>query len=96
MFGLDPQARINYGYGAITKLTPMAKNLIKAAYGIARPLPCRRYIERQCHAMIAATRLGDQYDGIQRVHQVFTYLVQPQLNSTQHNSFVVSQQMKMT
>ncbi len=40
MFGLDPQARINYGYGAITKLTPMAKNLIKAAYG---KLPDRAY-----------------------------------------------------
>ncbi|MEK5768638.1 tannase/feruloyl esterase family alpha/beta hydrolase, partial [Acinetobacter schindleri] len=40
MFGLDPQARIDYGYGAITKLTPMAKNLIKAAYG---KLPDRSY-----------------------------------------------------
>ncbi|MDR9623878.1 tannase/feruloyl esterase family alpha/beta hydrolase [Acinetobacter baumannii] len=65
MFGLDPQARINYGYGAITKLTPMAKNLIKAAYG---KLPDRSYAGGTSnggrHAMIAATRLGDQYDGI--------------------------------
>lgn len=65
LFGFDPQARINYGYGAITKLTPMAKNLIKAAYG---KLPDRSYAGGTSnggrHAMMAATRLGDQYDGI--------------------------------
>jgi len=65
LFGLDPQARIDYGYGAITKLTPMAKNLIQAAYG---KLPDRSYAGGTSnggrHAMMAATRLGDQYDGI--------------------------------
>lgn len=65
LFGLDPQARINYGYGAITKLTPMAKDLIKTAYG---KLPDRSYAGGTSnggrHAMMAATRLGDQYDGI--------------------------------
>lgn len=65
LFGLDPQARIDYGYGAITKLTPMAKNLIQAAYG---KLPDRSYAGGTSnggrHAMIAATRLADQYDGI--------------------------------
>nr|WP_279052122.1 tannase/feruloyl esterase family alpha/beta hydrolase [Acinetobacter tandoii] len=65
LFGLDPQARIDYGYGAITKLTPMAKNLIQAAYG---KLPDRSYAGGTSnggrHAMMAATRLADQYDGI--------------------------------
>lgn len=65
LFGLDPQARIDYGYGAITKLTPMAKNLIQAAYG---KLPDRSYAGGTSnggrHAMMAATRLSDQYDGI--------------------------------
>ena len=32
-FGADPEARQNYGYGAVAKLTPMAKGLIAAAYG---------------------------------------------------------------
>lgn len=64
-FGIDPQARIDYGYGAITKLTPMAKNLIKAAYG---KIPDRSYAGGTSnggrHAMIAATRLPNDYDGI--------------------------------
>lgn len=30
-FGLDHQARINYGYQAVAKLTPMAKSLIESA-----------------------------------------------------------------
>ena len=89
MFGLDPQARINYGYGAITKLTPMAKPN-KAAYG---KLPDRSYAGGTSnggrHAMIAATRLGDQYDGILASTPGFTYLVQLRLNSIQHSSFVV-------
>ncbi|MFC3902669.1 tannase/feruloyl esterase family alpha/beta hydrolase [Acinetobacter marinus] len=65
LFGLDPQARIDYGYGAISKLTPMAKHLIQRAYG---KLPDRSYAGGTSnggrHAMMAATRLGDEYDGI--------------------------------
>ncbi len=65
LFGLDPQARMDYGYGAITKLTPMAKDLIRAAYS---KYPDRSYAGGTSnggrHAMIAATRLGEQYDGI--------------------------------
>lgn len=64
-FGLDPQARIDYGYGAITKLTPMAKQLIKTAYGKG---PDRSYAGGASnggrHAMIAATRLANEYDGV--------------------------------
>jgi len=63
-FGLEPQARLDYGYQAVAKLTPMAKGLIAAAYGKG---PDRSYIggcsNGGRHAMVAAARLGDQYDG---------------------------------
>lgn len=63
-FGADPEARQNYGYGAVAKLTPMAKGLIVAAYGKA---PDRSYIggcsNGGRHTMVAASRYGDQYDG---------------------------------
>jgi pimeloyl-ACP methyl ester carboxylesterase len=64
-WGIDPQARLDYGYQAVGALTPMAKNLIKVAYGKA---PDRSYFggcsNGGRHAMIAAARYGDQYDGI--------------------------------
>jgi feruloyl esterase len=63
-FGLDPQARLDYGYQAAAKLTPMAKSVIKTAYGKA---PDRSYFggcsNGGRHTMVAATRLADQYDG---------------------------------
>jgi feruloyl esterase len=63
-FGLEPQARLDYGYQAVAKLTPMAKDLIRAAYGRA---PDRSYIggcsNGGRHTMVAAARLGEQYDG---------------------------------
>lgn len=63
-FGLEPQARLDYGYQAVARLTPMAKDLIRSAYGRA---PDRSYIggcsNGGRHAMVAAARLGDQYDG---------------------------------
>ena len=63
-FGIDPQARADYGYAAVGKLTPMAKQLIAAAYGKA---PDRSYIggcsNGGRHAMVAASRYGDQFDG---------------------------------
>jgi hypothetical protein len=65
LFGMDPQARIDYGYGAVQKLTPMAKALIAAAYGKG---PDRSYIGGTSnggrHAMVAAARFADQYDGV--------------------------------
>ncbi|MFM9927123.1 tannase/feruloyl esterase family alpha/beta hydrolase [Variovorax sp. H27-G14] len=64
-FGLDPQARLDYGYNAVAQLTPMAKNLIAKAYGRA---PDRSYFggcsNGGRHAMVAAVRSADQYDGI--------------------------------
>lgn len=64
VFGIDPQARLDYGYNAVGALTPMAKALIKAYYGKG---PDKSYIVGGSnggrHAMVAASRFGDQYDG---------------------------------
>lgn len=65
LFGMDPQARIDYGYGAVMKLTPMAKALIKAGYGKG---PDRSYIGGSSnggrHAMVASARFAKDYDGV--------------------------------
>jgi feruloyl esterase len=64
LFGLDPQARLDYGYQAVGTLTPMAKALIQAAYGKA---PDRSYIGGTSnggrHTMVAASRYAKDYDG---------------------------------
>lgn len=63
-FGLDPQARLDYGYQAVAKLTPMAKNAIRLAYGKA---PDRSYFggcsNGGRHTLVAAARYADLYDG---------------------------------
>nr|MDQ2737038.1 tannase/feruloyl esterase family alpha/beta hydrolase [Pseudomonadota bacterium] len=63
-FGIDPEARLDYGYRAVAALTPMAKALIAAAYG--RP-PDRSYIggcsNGGRHVLVAAARMPDAYDG---------------------------------
>ncbi len=63
-FGIDPQARLDYGYQAVGKLTPMAKAVISAAYGKG---PDRSYIggcsNGGRHAMVAAARYPEHYDG---------------------------------
>jgi Tannase and feruloyl esterase len=63
-FGEDPQARADYGYQAVGKITPMAKALIAAAYGKA---PDRSYIggcsNGGRHALVAASRYQQDYDG---------------------------------
>jgi feruloyl esterase len=63
-FGIDPQARLDYGYQAVGKLTPMAKNIVQAAYG---KKPDRSYIggcsNGGRHTLVAAARYADQYDG---------------------------------
>lgn len=64
-FGIDPQARLDYGYQAVGKLTPMARSVIQAAYNKG---PDRSYFAGCSnggrHAMVAATRYPDDYDGI--------------------------------
>lgn len=63
-FGIDPQARLDYGYQAAAKLTTMAKSLIQTAYGRG---PDRSYFggcsNGGRHTLVAASRLAEQYDG---------------------------------
>jgi hypothetical protein len=63
-FGFDPQARLDYGYQAVGTLTPMAKNLIAAAYGKG---PDRSYFggcsNGGRHTLVAAARHAQDYDG---------------------------------
>ena len=63
-FGIDFQARLDYGYQAVAKLTPMAKALIAAAYG--KP-PDRSYFggcsNGGRHTFVAMTRVPGEYDG---------------------------------
>jgi feruloyl esterase len=63
-FGLDPQARLDYGYQAVGKLTPMAKQLIALAYAKG---PDRSYFggcsNGGRHTLVAAARHPDEYDG---------------------------------
>ncbi len=63
-FGIDPQARLDYGYQAAATLTPMAKSAIKTAYGKG---PDRSYFggcsNGGRHTMVAASRQPEQYDG---------------------------------
>ena len=65
LFGLDPQARLDYGYNAVATLTPMAKQMIKLAYGKG---PDRSYFDGCSnggrHALVAAARSSAEYDGI--------------------------------
>lgn len=64
LFGLDPQARLDYGYQAVSKVTPMAKALIRSAYG---KQPDYSYLGGCSNggrlAMVAASRYADLYDG---------------------------------
>jgi feruloyl esterase len=63
-FGIDPQARLDYGYQAAADLTPMAKHVIEIAYGRG---PDRSYFggcsNGGRHTMVAAARMPDEYDG---------------------------------
>lgn len=63
-FGLDPQARLDYGYQAVGTLTPMAKAIVTAAYGRG---PDRSYMTGGSnggrHTMVGAARYADEYDG---------------------------------
>lgn len=71
-FGMDPQARLDYGYQAVGALTPMAKALIESAYGKG---PDTSYIGGGSnggrHAMVAASRYADHYDGVVAVAPAF-------------------------
>ncbi|MHC4042091.1 tannase/feruloyl esterase family alpha/beta hydrolase [Bradyrhizobium sp. 23AC] len=63
-FGLDPQARRDYGYAADMTLSPVAKTIITLHYGRK---PDRSYMAGCSnggrHAMVAASRMPENYDG---------------------------------
>ena len=63
-FGVDPIARLDYGYKAVEKLTPMAKELISIAYGKG---PDRSYFggcsNGGRHTFNTFARMPDKYDG---------------------------------
>lgn len=63
-FGTYPRARLDHGYGAVAALTPMAKEVIRVAYGRG---PDRSYIggcsNGGRHALVAAARMAGAYDG---------------------------------
>jgi feruloyl esterase len=63
-FGLDPQARRDYGYAADMRLAPIAKAIIQTQYGRR---PDFSYYggcsNGGRHTMVAATRMPEQYDG---------------------------------
>jgi feruloyl esterase len=65
VFGLDAQARRDYGYNATAALWPVAQALIERHYG---QKPQRSYMAGCSnggrHAMVAASRQPERYDGI--------------------------------
>ena len=65
VFGLDRQARKDYGHAATDALWPVAQALMRAHYG--KP-PQRNYMAGCSnggrHGMVAASRQGNRYDGI--------------------------------
>lgn len=73
-FGLDPQARLDYGYLAVGTLTPMAKAMIQSAYGSP---PKYSYMAGSSnggrHAMVAADRYSQDYDGFLAVAPGFNF-----------------------
>lgn len=65
IFGMDPQARLDYGYQANGALAPIARQLIATHYG----QPPKRSYMMGCsnggrHAMVAAARYAEQFDGV--------------------------------
>ncbi|QDC09589.1 tannase/feruloyl esterase family alpha/beta hydrolase [Oceanicola sp. D3] len=65
LFGLDFEARRDYGYGAVAKLHPVALALTEAHYGTA-PAYVYGYGTSNGgrHAMVAAERMPEAFDGL--------------------------------
>lgn len=65
VFGLDPQARRDYGYSANDTVFGIAQALMRSHYG---QTPARNYMvgcsNGGRHGLVAASRYGDRYDGI--------------------------------
>lgn len=64
-FGLDPQARNDYGFQATATMTPIAHTIIKTFYGKKADYSYLSGCSNGGrHGMVAASRYGDQFDGI--------------------------------
>lgn len=64
-FGMDEQARRNYGYAAVETLNPLAVDLVESYYG--EPIAYSYGVGGSNggrHAMVAAVRLPDSFDGL--------------------------------
>lgn len=64
-FGFDARARANYGHAAVAKLDPVARRIVESAYGA--PIRHAYGIGRSNggrHAMVAAARMPDAFDGL--------------------------------
>ncbi len=65
VFGMDPQARLDYGYLATKTMTPIAKKIIRRHYGRK---PAYSYMAGCSnggrHGMVAASRYPNFFDGI--------------------------------
>jgi feruloyl esterase len=65
VFGIDPQARLDYGYLATKTMTPIAKKIIRRHYG---KKPAYSYMAGCSnggrHGMVAASRYPNYFDGI--------------------------------
>jgi hypothetical protein len=65
LFGLDPQARYDYGYNAVDAVTTAAKRVVEIHYG--KP-PARSYFVGCSNGgrqgLVAASRFPDHFDGI--------------------------------
>ncbi len=65
VFGLDPQARSDYGYAATGTMAPIAKKIIRDFYGRE---PSYSYMfgcsNGGRHGMVTASRYPEHYDGI--------------------------------
>lgn len=65
MFGFDPEARSDYGYGAVMKLNPVATKLVEDYYGEAIAYSYGVGASNGGrHAMVQATRSPEAFDGI--------------------------------
>lgn len=64
-FGFDPEARSDYGYGAVMKLNPVATTIVETYYGdeIAYSYGVGGSNGGR-HALVQATRSPDAFDGI--------------------------------
>jgi hypothetical protein len=64
-FGLDPQAREDYGYATTATMTPVAETILKTFYGKQAEYSYLAGCSNGGrHGLVAASRYGDTFDGI--------------------------------